>query len=112
MQRRAFGPSAWLIDEVDRPAAWARALRSMALAGIQDIVPAERTVLVVCDRSWADSIGSCLDDVIVDAVESAPSTAVTIEVVYEGADLDEVAHAAGLGVDDVIERHVAGVYTV
>jgi len=112
MQRRSFGPAAWLIDGLDAPAAWARTLREAAIEGIREIVPAERTVLVVCDRSSADSIGPRLDRVLAEDREALPPATVTIDVVYDGADLEAVADATGLRVDEVIERHVAGVYTV
>ena len=57
MQRRAVGPEAWLVDDVAEPAAWAASLRALALGGVREIVPAERTVLVVCDRTAWDTVG-------------------------------------------------------
>ncbi len=112
MQRRAFGPAAWLVDGVAEPAAWAGALRSMDLDGVREVVPAERTVLVVCERPQAEAIGRRLDSVRVERSEFVDSTPVTIDVVYDGEDLRAVAAATGLAVDEVIERHATGVYTV
>jgi 5-oxoprolinase (ATP-hydrolysing) subunit B len=112
MRRHACGPTAWLIDDVEEPAAWAGSLRSLGLDGIHDIVPAERTVLVECARERWEQVGVRLDDVTVVHTEAAPSGTVTIDVVYDGADLDSVALATGLTVDDVIERHADAAYTV
>jgi KipI family sensor histidine kinase inhibitor len=113
MQRRAVGPAAWLIDDVDEPAAWAAALQAIRLEGVHEIVPAERTVLVVCDRAVANTIGTRLDEVT--AAGRAPAgqhASVTIDVVYDGVDLAFVAETTGLDVDEVIERHVNGTYSV
>jgi KipI family sensor histidine kinase inhibitor len=112
MRRHACGPTAWLIDDVEEPAAWAGSLRSLGLDGIHDIVPAERTVLVECARERWEQVGVRLDGVSVVHTEAEPSVTVTIDVVYDGADLDSVALATGLTVDDVIERHADAAYTV
>ena len=57
MQRRSFGPAAWLIDESRRTGGVGPSTPRSRNRGVTEIVPAERTVLVVCDRSSADSIG-------------------------------------------------------
>lgn len=82
--------------------------------GVIDIVPAARTVLLRFDpeilprasaRTWLQRIDSAAtragtgDD---DGNEVEPFT---IEVVYDGADLDDVAATLQLSRDDVIARH-------
>ena len=110
--RRAAGPSAWLIDDVDDAAGWAGSLRAAAIAGVVEVVPAESTVLVVCDRARSGAIGPLLDAIVPAPLDRAARSTVTIEVVYDGADLADVAAATGLTDAEVIERHAAGVYTV
>jgi len=118
MQRRSVGPAAWLIDGVAEPAAWAASLRALHVDGVHEIVPAERTVLVVCERELSEAIGGRLDEVAVAPLEeTAPGATVTIDTVtidtvYDGDDLAAVARATGLTVDEVIDRHVHGTYSV
>jgi len=112
MQRHAVGPFAWLLDDVDDPAAWASTIRSLDIEGITEVVPAERTVLVVCDRDRSRSIGERLDRVRPQHTDRSTLPTVTIDVVYDGADLTAVAGATGLDVDSVIELHASGTYTV
>ena len=113
MPRRSVGPAAWLIDDVAEPAAWAASLRALRLDGVHEIVPAERTVLVVCERALSEAIGGRLDEVAVAPSKATSAGAtVTIDTVYDGADLASVARATGLTVDEVIDRHVHGVYSV
>ncbi len=46
------------------------------------------------------------------ATTPASSPVHTVEVVYDGADLDAVAAMTGLEVDEVVRRHAAPLYTV
>jgi KipI family sensor histidine kinase inhibitor len=112
MERHRYGPEAWLLDDVDDPAGVAAGIVGARHPGVVDVVPADSTVVVRCTRATAAAIGALLD-----AVSPAPSAGddhdtLTIEVVYDGEDLDAVAAAARIPVDEVIERHVAGEYTV
>lgn len=112
MQRRPYGPDAWLADGVESPAAWADALRAMDIAGIEEIVPAESTVVVRCTRDRHEAIGSLLDRVVPAERPSETPTPVTIDVVYDGPDIAELAVAAQLSVDDVVRLHATGSYEV
>lgn len=113
MQRRPYGPRAWLVDDVDDPPAWATALAAIDTPGVIEIVPAERTVVVRCTSERHEAVGAVLD-----LVEPAPSerdhrqSPLTIDVVYGGGDIADLAHAARLSVDDVIRLHVTGTYEV
>ncbi|UBH04929.1 allophanate hydrolase [Leucobacter sp. Psy1] len=122
---RPAGDGAVLVDCGDLGAALAmhealsRAWGDGALR-IDELVPAARTVLVrgrdaadhVAGRAripfaeiWSAHAGST-------ARAAAPETPVEVPVVYDGADLDEVAQLTGLTAAEVIERHQAAEYTV
>ncbi len=87
------------------------ALRAQPPAGLIDLVPAERTVLVILDRPpELDAIAGALAAVPLQSAGAAGAAAepvVRIEVSYDGPDLDEVAAATGLPRAEVIRRHTA-----
>ena len=112
MERRPFGPEAWLLDDVGDPAALARGIDARSHAGIVEVVPAATTVLVRCARERHASVGRLLDAVDPLDVDTDRSEPLTIEVTYDGADLVEVATSIGEGVDAVVARHLAGDYRV
>lgn len=94
------------------PAGWALGLRSLDVPGVIDVVPAAETVLVSCTD--ADSLAAAVarfDDVEPRTTGHADDI-VTIPVVYDGEDLEHVAVASGLGVDEVIALHTAADYRV
>ncbi len=112
MQRRPYGPLAWLVDQVSAPAAWADALRAMDLPGVEEIVPAESTVVVRCTGERHASVGEVLDLVVADERPTATEPPLTIDVVYDGPDLGELASAARLSIDEVVRLHTTGSYDV
>jgi KipI family sensor histidine kinase inhibitor len=91
--------------------AWAAALREAALPGVLDIVPASHTVLLKLDGPRHQSaIRRRLRTLQVapDMVATAPPEhPVAIDVVYDGADLAEVADRTGLTTAQVINAHTA-----
>lgn len=103
---------AWLVDDLADPAAWADALRAMEVPGVVDIVPAESTVVVRCARERHDDIGHVLDMVVQASGTHRSDPPVTIEVVYDGPDIAELAHAAQVSIDDVVRLHASGSYDV
>ncbi len=112
MRRRPCGPTAWIVEDLADPIGWADGLAALGVAGVREIVPAETTVLVRSDRSSCTAVGEQLDFVVPKLRDDTPGDAVTIHVVYDGDDLGDVADRTGLAVEEVIERHEAGVYTV
>lgn len=112
MRRRAYGPQAWLIDDVDSPPAWADALRAMGVPGINEIVPAESTVVVRCLHRRHEPIGHVLDMVVPADVATRNEPPLTIDVVYDGPDIAELASAAQVSIDDVVRLHSTGNYEV
>ena len=112
MQVRAFGPTAWFADEVDDPIAWVAELRSRRIDGIIEIIPAERTVVVVCERERHGDIGSVIAQIDGSAAVVESPGHQSIEVVYDGPDLAATADALGLSVEELIRRHTSATYTV
>jgi KipI family sensor histidine kinase inhibitor len=103
---------AWLLDEVDSPAAWAEELAAMEVPGVSDIVPAESTVVVRCTRERHDAIGLVLDMVTPRARGEHTDAPLVIDVVYDGPDIAALAYAARVSVDDVVRLHATGTYEV
>ena len=106
-----FGDAALLVelDDLDTVLALTAAVRAAGLAGVLDVVPAARTVLLVTEPGAAldplvkrvTTLTSTLD------VESVGSEAeaVEIQVVYDGPDLAEVARLTGLAEEEVVAAH-------
>lgn len=108
-----YGPRASLVeyDSIEEVMAASARLRRAGVAGVREIVPAARTVLVVHDGGVDRAVlGAVLADVA--PVELDHGDLVEIGVVYDGADLAEVASLAGWSVDDVVARHQAVEYRV
>ena len=112
MRRRPYGPTAWLVDDLDTPAAWADALRAMDVPGIEEIVPAETTVVVRCRRARHDAVGQVLDMVVPAARGPHVEPPLVIDVVYDGPDIAALAYAAQVSIDDVVRLHATGSYEV
>jgi KipI family sensor histidine kinase inhibitor len=108
-----YGDQALLLqfDSTADVLAWAAALREAALPGVLDIVPASRTVLLKLDgRRHQSAVRRRLRTLRVapDMVATAPpEEPMVIDVVYDGADLAEVADRTGLTVAQVINAHTA-----
>ncbi|OBH68709.1 allophanate hydrolase [Mycobacterium intracellulare] len=96
--------------------AWTAALRCEPIAGVVDVVPAARTVLVKLDGPRRQGvIRRRLHTMRVAATPPAPSERgadVVIDVVYDGPDLAEVAGHTGLTIPQVIDAHTATLWRV
>jgi KipI family sensor histidine kinase inhibitor len=106
------GDRALLADCAD-PAGVADAVRRAALPGVVEVVPGAATVLV---RHEASADVAALIRTVA-AVEPTPRSAegsaeVEIAVVYDGADLDDVAGLAGVSREEVVARHQASLFEV
>jgi 5-oxoprolinase (ATP-hydrolysing) subunit B len=108
-----MGPTAVLVDDVDDPAAWAAALGRIGPAGVVDVVPSARTVLVVAgdERSLAAAV-AVFEHVQADPTGSGSNRHVDIDVDYDGPDLADIATTVGMTVDDLIARHAAATFRV
>lgn len=111
-----YGDGALLVEvnTLDEVLALYPALLSARIDGVLELVPAARTVLVTIDPARL-SLGAAEN--WVRSIVPYPSSAgegplVTIGVVYDGEDLDEVAQSLGLATDDVIRLHTSGEWQV
>ncbi|GLZ14278.1 allophanate hydrolase [Actinomadura sp. NBRC 104425] len=116
MRVRREGDTALLV-EVDDLATAHRlnaAVRAAGLPGVIDVVPGEHTVLVVADPARCDlaALAARLPGLPLPASASGDAPPVEIPVVYDGADLDEVAELTGLPRAEVVRRHATASYTV
>ena len=112
-----YGDQALLLqfDSTAEVLAWTDALREAAMRGVLDIVPAARTVLLKLDGSGRQSaIRRRLGTLTVAPGAAVPITVepTVIDVVYDGADLVEVADLSGMTAAQVIEAHTANPWTV
>ena len=91
--------------------------------GFVEAIPAAETVLVVFDpaHTSAATLTPRLHTAAERASQNTHSIAepsaqqqpvITIPVVYDGPDLDEIAQCTGLSVEKVVRRHEAGEYVV
>lgn len=106
------------LDEVaavaDEVSSWAQTLRAADLAGVVDIVPAARSVLVHC----TDPVALQSIERSVAAMQPLPldtqsvSDQVEIPVTYDGPDLREVAELSGLSLGEVVRAHLDSAWRV
>ncbi|WP_198957205.1 5-oxoprolinase subunit B family protein [Mycobacterium lehmannii] len=122
MPIRDYGDRALLLefDTTAEVLAWSEAIRRADLPGVLDIVPAARTVLVkLAEPRYQAPTRQRLGGLRIDAdpeAELIPPAGgradLTIDVVYDGPDLDEVARLTGLTPDDVVAAHTGSMWRV
>ena len=110
-----YGDQALLLqlDSTSEVLAWTDALREADLLGVLDIVPASRTVLIkLAGPRYLAPTRQRVGKLRLDHAAVEESTAlidgradVVIDVVYDGADLDEVARLTGLDPAQVVAAH-------
>jgi KipI family sensor histidine kinase inhibitor len=117
---RAAGDSALLV-QADSTAAAHRlraALEAARPAGVRETVVGAGSVLVLLDPLGCDLAAirrvalAAAGAAAGAAVAAGPVRTVRIPVVYDGADLAEVAALTGLPAGEVVRRHAAARYTV
>jgi KipI family sensor histidine kinase inhibitor len=115
-----YGDQALLLqfDSTAEVLAWTDALREADLLGVLDIVPAAQTVLIKLagPRYQAPTRQRLaklrLDHATVEAATTDRQADITIDVVYDGADLEEVARLSGLDPAQVIAAHTGTLWRV
>ncbi len=110
------GDSALLVETDDLAGAHAleAALRSSGRAGLVEVVPGARSVLVVVDPAVAD-VTSLAGELPALARAERPEQAtktVDVPVTYDGEDLIEVAELAGISPAEIVARHTGGDHVV
>jgi KipI family sensor histidine kinase inhibitor len=104
------------VDTLEEVLGLHAALSATRPDGVEDLVPAARTVLVTLDparlplsaaRSWirASAAGET------GAIPSAPR-AVELDVAYDGDDLGDTARLLGVSPDELVRRHASAAWTV
>jgi len=110
---RDYGDRALLLEceSTDEVLALTVALNEAQIPGLLDIVPASRTVLLELagprDQAPTRQLLARLQVGAAAAAEGDGHIDVVIDVVYDGADLTDVAELTGLDVPDIIEAHAA-----
>ncbi|WP_242906126.1 5-oxoprolinase subunit PxpB [Actinomadura terrae] len=115
MKVRRAGDTALLVETGDLATAHRLniAFRDAAPPGIVDVVPGERTVLVVAEPGTdLDRLAALLPGLPLPEDAAGGAEPVEIPVVYDGDDLDEVARLTGLSREEVVQRHASAAYTV
>lgn len=86
-------------------------------AGVIDVVPAARTVLLVLDpdATTPDRVRAAVEGLEAGAgpgTTARDDEVLDVPVVYDGADLGDVAEILGCDTDEVVRRHTSGLWTV
>ncbi|MDX6279106.1 MAG: hypothetical protein QOH03_177 [Kribbellaceae bacterium] len=100
------------LESLDAVLGYYAALADSPPAGVIDIIPAARTVLLTTDGADLDSLTRLLRTVQPIAGGHTGGDLLEIPVVYDGEDLPDVAAFLNCSIDDVIKRHTAEDWTV
>ena len=114
MRARPAGDAALLVEAAGLAPALATALHAKQFPGVLDAVPGAGTVLVTTEPgSWdLAELARVIGALPLAQAGAGQSGLTEIPVVYDGADLAEVARLTGLEVSGVIAAHQAAQYTV
>lgn len=102
------------VDGLDEVLALHAGLLATPPAGVRDLVPAARTVLIQFDpaATTRTELAAAVRSVAPRPATLAEVEPVRIAVRYDGADLAEVGRLTGLGPDGVVAAHSGAVWTV
>lgn len=102
------------LADLDATLALLASLQLTPLAGVEELVPAARTILVRFRPSATSAVALVQQIAQRDLSQRAErsSTLVEIPVHYNGEDLAEVAQILGITADEVVQRHTGSEYTV
>ncbi len=102
------------LANLDETLALFDALQQAPIAGVEEIVPAARTLLVYFRPSAVsrEALAAQIAGRDVSATAREAGKLIEIPVHYDGEDLDDVARELGIGRDEVIRRHTGSDYSV
>jgi KipI family sensor histidine kinase inhibitor len=102
------------VDDLDAALALYAALRTAALPGVVDLVPAARTVLIRLDPAVTSpaAVREATAGLSIEEQNRSDAGTVEIPVRYDGPDLAEVAERTGLSPDEVVALHTGSRWTV
>jgi len=111
---RPAGDAALLLQVEGLASRLAAAILTERVAGVLDVVPGARTVLVTIEPGSNDlgELAGRLLELPLPPDRPGETALAEITVVYDGPDLTEVAQLTGLSPGEVVARHAAGEYTV
>jgi 5-oxoprolinase (ATP-hydrolysing) subunit B len=100
------------LDRLEQVLGLHAALQRDIPAGVVELVPAARTLLLRFDpaRTTSDRLSAELAEREFTELPSASRGEVTVPVRYDGEDLAHLARHAGLATAEVVRRHTAGRY--
>ncbi|WP_423458737.1 carboxyltransferase domain-containing protein [Ottowia sp. VDI28] len=90
------------------------ALQAAPLAGVEELIPAARTIFISFDpyQTSALVLRRAIEGLRIETRLSGSGPLIEIPVRYDGEDLPEVAALLGVSVPEVIRRHTSRDYTV
>ncbi|KQY45814.1 5-oxoprolinase/urea amidolyase family protein [Rhizobium sp. Root483D2] len=102
------------LADLDETLALFASLQADPVDGIEDMVPAARTLMIRFrpERLTAEKLCGAIATRDLSARITPSDTCVEIPVHYDGEDLADVAGLTGLSVDEVIRRHTESEFTV
>ncbi|MBB3087025.1 5-oxoprolinase subunit B family protein [Geodermatophilus sabuli] len=110
------GSSALLVevDDLDEVLGLYAALTEEPIDGVVDVVPAARTVLLVVDRARTTlgAVAQAVRETRPRPDRAGHGDRVELPVVYDGADLADVADHLGVEPEEVVRRHTGTEWTV
>ncbi|MEA5457234.1 5-oxoprolinase/urea amidolyase family protein [Sinomonas sp. JGH33] len=111
---RLVGDRAFLaeLDSLDAVMSLQAQLHEGTAEGVVDVVAAAKTVLITADSpESAARLMHHVRSLVLGTVQTRDSRLVTIEVVYDGEDLDDVARLAGLSREGVVKAHSSEIWS-
>lgn len=114
MRLLPYGAAALLVEPDDPALVLPLAEAARREPGVEEVVPAARTLLVRTTPARIETLRGRLP-VLADDAAARPQPAgrrVVLDVRYDGADLDATAAELGLSADELVRRHAAGEYIV
>ncbi|MBB3526733.1 MULTISPECIES: 5-oxoprolinase/urea amidolyase family protein [Rhizobium] len=102
------------LDDLDQTLALFASLETDPVEGIEEIVPAARTLMIGfrAERLTAERLAGEIATRDLSARIAPSDQLVEIPVHYDGEDLADVAQLTGLSVEEVIRRHTESTFTV
>ncbi len=102
------------LDDLAQTLALMASLQAETIAGIEEIVPAARSLLIRFSPAVADQ-NALVQDIArrrIDGTVEQSGRRIEIPVIYNGEDLEEVGRLVGISADEVIRRHTGTDYMV
>ncbi len=113
-----YGDRALLVElgGTARVVAWTDAVGRAGIPGVEDLVPAAETLLVVCgEHADVAAVRQRLSGLEVSESDAGPAEdgeVLEIPVTYDGPDLADVARLTGLAEREVVEAHTGSTWRV